>query len=214
MNTKKICSWLLTLTGLLLLAGTVALSLYARNAPVKLLGKMPQAMTAAENWAQAVNDGNYAAVGSMMYGSPSLEPNRKSAYEAGDVLWEAFRESLSCEFTGECYPSESGIARDMTITALDLSAVMVPLKVELDALIAQRVAEAEDPDSVYDENGGYREEFVLAALRDAMETVLQGQSAATRREVTLELIYEDGSWWILPRQELIDILSGKLGKGA
>lgn len=212
MKLRKWTSALFLLTGILILAGTAVLSFHSLNAPARLLGTGEAAKMVTEDWAEALNRGDYAAAGALMYGQPSLEPDRASAYEAGDILWRAFRESLKCSFPGEVYATESGIARDMTVTALDISAVMGSLEGKMDSLIASR-AEEEDPDVVYDENNAYREEFVMSVLCEALEDALRRQDFSVQRTVTLKLVCEDRQWWLLPEQELIRILSGTLGKG-
>jgi hypothetical protein len=151
-------------------------------------------------------------VSATLYGKPELDSGREPTLAVGGVLWEAFRESLHCEFTGSCYATQSGISREVTVTALDISQVMEPLKRRSDALMTQRAENAEDPDTVYDENNGYREDFVMEVLCEAAQEVLAQQEYLTSRTLTLNLVYEDGQWWILPDQEMINILSGKLGK--
>jgi len=212
MKISKFISAVFSLLGLLLLTGTVALSVLSLNAPAKLLGSVPEAEARAEEWAAAVCRGDYAAAGALMYGQPELAPDRTPAYAVGGVLWDAFQERLSCSFSSDCYATDSGVARDMTITALDVSRVMKPLKEHLEPLLVQRAEETDD-DIVLDDDGGYREEFVMDVLCEAAEDVLMQQDFTVQRTVTLKLVCEDGQWWILPEQELIRILSGSLGKG-
>lgn len=203
----------LFLLGLCIMAFAVVLSLCSLDAPARLLGRATAAEHRCDQWAQAVAEGDYAAIGDTLYGQPELDSGRESGYAVGEVLWDAFRSSLSCEFAGECYATQSGVARDVTVTALDISAVMAPLKQRFDGMLRQRAEDAEDPDTVYDANNDYREDFVMSTLCDAVQSVLAEGDYLVSRTLTLNLVYEDGQWWILPEQDMINLLSGKVGKG-
>ena len=61
---------------------------------------------------------------------------------------------------------------------------------------------------IYDSNNEYREDFVLGALYDAALAALEEDAATVSWDVTLNLIYQDGQWWIMPDQSLLQAISG------
>ena len=76
----------------------------------------------------------------------------------------------------------------------------------------QRVAEAEDPGEVYDENNDYREDLVMEVLQTAAREALQSDAREISWEITLNLVYENGQWWIMPEQTLLEAISGGILK--
>ena len=76
------------------------------------------------------------------------------------------------------------------------------------ALLEQRIAQAEDTDEIYDANNEYREDFVMDALYDAAREALAQDAVYISWDLTLNLIYENGQWWIMPEQALLKALSG------
>lgn len=210
MNYKKLVSAVFALLGVLLIAGTVLLSFRSLNASARLLRADEAAAQRTEEWMEAVCAGDYAAAGSIMYGQPELLTGNNGADEWQLLFWDAFVDSISYEFTGDCYATDAGLSRDLTITALDLPALMEPLKERMDALLPLRADEAEDQDAVFDENNNYRDAFVMDILMEAATQILAEEDPRASREITLNLIYEDGQWWIQTEQDLIDVLSGKM----
>ena len=53
------------------------------------------------------------------------------------------------------------------------------------------------------------DEVLLQAVETAAERVTQTRE----RNVVLELTYEAGNWWVVPGNELRDLLSGALDEG-
>jgi guanylate kinase len=75
-------------------------------------------------------------------------------------------------------------------------------------LLEQRVAEAENTSDVYDEQNEYREDFIMAVLYDAASAALAENAALVSRELTVELQYQAGQWWVVADKELLDALFG------
>lgn len=208
MKSSKLLSKRLAFLGGVLAVGTVVLCLSCRNASPVLLAAPEAALERSEAMMNAVAVGDYAAVGSMLYGQPDLGIDREPADEVGILIWDAFQDSISYEFKGMCYAADSGVARDVTITALDISSVTAPLKERSQTLLSQRVAEAEDVTEVYDEDNNYREQFVLDVLYDAAVQALEEDAVQTQWDVTLNLTYQDGQWWVMPEGALLEAISG------
>ena len=130
------------------------------------------------------------------------------ADEVGVLIWEAFQSSISYELRGDCYTTEQGLAQDVSISCMDVTSVTVNLKERSQTLLEQRVAEAVDVSEIYDENNDYREDFVMAVLRDAVEDALEEDARMMTMELTVNLSYQDGKWWVVADEALLDAISG------
>lgn len=208
MRISKIFAGLFGIVGAVLLAGTAYLSITSLDAPTELVTPPPAALECCETMMEAIGRGDFAAAGDMMYGTPDLGADREASDEVGIMIWDAFLASISYEFIGDCYATESGIARDVAIETLDISSVTEGLKERAQTLLAQRVAEAEDIEQIYNENGEYREDFVMECLYDAATAAMQEDAENVRRELTLNLVYSNEQWWVMPEQTLISAISG------
>ncbi len=156
--------------------------------------------------------GDFEGAGSLMQGSPSLGAARDPADPAGKVLWDAFVESLSYELVGQLYATDSGVAQDVTITALVPDSVTGGLRGRTQTLLQQRLEEAEDVSQIYDENNNFREDVVLDALLEATRQAVAEDGTTQTVQVTVELIYLEGQWWIVVTEDLLRALSGGILK--
>ena len=77
-----------------------------------------------------------------------------------------------------------------------------------EALLEAKAAAAEDKTEIYNEDNSYRNELVDQALNDAVTQALSEDAQTVTRDVTLGLIYQDGAWWVVPDQALLQIISG------
>lgn len=208
MKISKFFSGIFGVLGAVLAVGTVVLSLRSLEADPVLLTRPEAAEKQAEALMEAVCVGNYAGAGKLMYGTPELGVDREPADEAGALIWDAFLDSIRYEFTGDCYATDSGVARDVTMEYLDVSSVTGGVKERARVLLEQRVAQAEDVEQIYDENGEYRKDFVMEVLEDAVTQALAEDGKTVSREFTMNLIWQDDQWWILPEQDLLSAISG------
>ena len=199
------------LFGLLALVSAVAgiyLAVSNRNAS-PILAKQPEAArTQVQTMLDALCAGEYETVSSCLYGTPDLGMDAQAADPVGQLFWDALGESFRYEIPGDFHATDSGVSLDVTISALDLSAATANLRERAQTLLEQRIADAEDPGEIYDANNEYREDFVMGALYDAALAALAEDTAETTWDLTLNLIYENGQWWIMPEPELLKALSG------
>lgn len=206
---KIICSILCGLLALALLVGTLRLCFTSLDAPARVLTESQTAPELTELWAQAICAGDYETAQTMMYGDPQLLTGTEAFDTVDTLFWDAFLQSLSCEFLGDCYATQTGLARDVKITGMDLVKAMKPLRQRTEQLMEQWVQELEYMDEVYDEQNNYRDSFVMKAVCAATEEILSQKQPTCSRELTLQLVYEQGQWWIVTEQALIDTLSGQ-----
>jgi hypothetical protein len=61
---------------------------------------------------------------------------------------------------------------------------------------------------IYDEQNEFRKELVDEVLEEAIQQLLSREEELVTREVTLKLVNRDGHWWVVPHQNLLQILSG------
>ena len=208
----KLVRWIigavLCLAGLAVAAGTVQIGMEYKEAIPILLKPAEEAQNRAETLMNAVCDGDYATAGSIILGSPNLGVDREVTDPAGALIWNALAESMSYEFVGECYTTESGLAQSVRVSYLDLGSVTKDLKTRAQTLLETRVQNAEDVSDVYDENNDYREDVVMEVLCDAVEEALQQDAQETSMEFTMNMVYRDGEWWVVSDSALLKAISG------
>lgn len=198
------------LLGLALAAGTVKLCFENLNAVPVLLTPADNARTQVVRMFDAVCSGDYEAAAAYMQAEPQLGVDRAASGQVGVLIWDAFEESLSYELVGQCYATHSGVAQDVRFTCLDISSVTQTLRQRSQALLAQRVENAQDVSEIYNENNEYREELVMQVLYEAACEALEQDAACTQYEFTVNLKYADGTWWIIPDSALLTAVSGGL----
>ena len=205
---KYIASILLAAVGLSAAAAAVHLCTQFVDAKPMLLTPPDVAQSKVVALMDAVSEGDYEKASQAIYGTPSLGVDREAADEVGVMIWEAFQDSISYELLGDCYTTEQGLAQNVSISCMDVTSVTVNLKERSQTLLEQRVAEAVDVSEIYDENNEYREDFVMAVLRSAVEDALKEDAREMTVELTVKLSYQDGSWWVVADEALLDAISG------
>ena len=158
----------------------------------------------------AVCAGDYALASTYMQGQPDLGVDREASDAVGVLIWNAFCDSFSYELVGECYAAEEGLAQDITVSFMDITSVTSVLNERSQALLKQRVEEAESMDEVFDEDLQYREDVVMDVLYDAAEAALKEDATTTTTEVTVKMSYQNDTWWIIADRALLDAISGDI----
>jgi len=208
MKQSKLLSILLAAVGLVLALGTVVLSLSCLTASPVLVRVPEDAQQRSSALMIALSRGEFEEAEKMLYGNPSLGVDRQASDEVGSLIWDAFVDSIEYEFSGDFYATDTGIARNVTITTLELASVTESLRERSQVLLERRVKNAEDVSQVYDENNDYREDFVLNVLYDAAYQSLQEDARYVSQDVTLNLVFRQGKWWVMPDQPLLAAISG------
>lgn len=201
---------ILGIAGIIVMVGSVGLAVKSLDAPVRLSETPVAAMERSEELMEAVARGDFEAAGSCLYGQPSLGVDRQPEDDMGQKIWAAFVDSIRYEFTSDCYATDSGISRDASITSLNIASAGTKLQSRVKAILDKQVAEAEDMAQLYDENNNLREEMVMAALSQAVSDALREDTTTITRDVTMNLIFRDGQWWVVPDQALLQAISGNM----
>ena len=208
MKLKKLLSALFALLGACVAAVTIQISMNAMDSKPVLLTPPDVARSKVVMLMNSICDGNYAEASQSIYGTPDLGVDREASDEVGILIWDAFESSISYELVGECYTTEQGLAQKVSITCLGVTSITDHLRDRSQALLEQRVAEAADVSEIYDENNEYREDFVMNVLYDATVAVLEENAKKQTCEVTVNLSYQDGNWWVVADEALLDAISG------
>lgn len=208
MKIKKFFSVVFALLGICIAAATVYLSFTFREAKPVLLTPPLAAKSQAVSMMNEICEGDFDAASQRLLGTPNLGVDRESSQEAGVMIWDAFVSSLSYEMVGTCYATDEGLAQNVVLNCLDVSSVTANLQQRAQTLLEQRVAEATNTTEIYDENYEYREEFVMEVLRDAVADALEEDATQLSVELTLNMVYRDGQWWIVADSALLDAISG------
>jgi hypothetical protein len=174
-----------------------------------VLVRLPEAaLEQVDAMMTAVCDGDYEEAAGYMYGNPDLGMDRAPADPVGVLIWDAFAGSLSWELSGGCYATDSGLSQNVVVHSLDLNSITENLGERSQALLAQRVEEAEDLSQVYDENNEYLESFVMGVLYEAVEAAIAEDASYTDNKITLNLVFRNDAWWVMPEQPLMSAISG------
>lgn len=205
---KYIFSVLLAAIGLCAAAAAIFLCMNFNNAKPMLLTPPDVARSKVIMLMNAVSEGDYEEASQAIYGTPNLGVDREAADEVGVLIWNAFAGSITYELLGECYTTEQGLAQDVSITCLDVTSVTVNLKERSQTMLEQRVMEATDTSEIYDENNEYREDFVMGVLKDAVADALEEDARKMTVELTVNLSYQNGNWWVVADEALLDAISG------
>lgn len=186
----------------------IYLSFENRDALPVLVEEPNSAEQRVNTLVEAICESDYEGISGVLYGTPDLGMSREAADDVGILFWEAMEQSRSCELTSGCYATEQGLAWDMKLECLDIRSMTVNLRERAQTMLEQRVAEAEDISEVYDENYEYRETFVMEVLFDAAQDALEQDAQMVSYAFTLNLVYADGQWWIMPESQLMEAISG------
>ena len=208
MKLEKYLSAIFAVLAVALIAATAAGYMYFHQTPPMIQVPQEDAEVRAELLMESLCQGDYAAAGESLYGSPELQWDPEAASELGALLWEAYSGSMTYEFSGPCYATGDGLFRDVTVTVLDIPALCQKVGERFQALMEPYLVEVEYGSEAFDENGVLRQEFSEGKLRKAVEQVLLLRNSYASHQITLELVYQNGQWWVMPKQNLIDIVAG------
>lgn len=208
MNKLRFFSVVFGLLGACAAAAGIWLALNNRDASPVLVEQPAAAENQVVTMLDALCARDYDTVSATLYGTPELGLNRTAKDPVGELMWGAFADSVTYELDEEFYITDSGVARNVVITGLELESLTENLRERSQTLLEQRVAQAEDTSEIYDENNEYKEEFVMAVLYDAAQDALREDARTTVWELPLNLIYENGQWWIMLESALLEAISG------
>lgn len=208
MKIARFFAYVFACIGVILLIGSMGFFLLNRNAEVRVLELPRDAVSCSEDFAQALNDGDLEAASRYIYGQPDLGVGTVPENPETALLWEAFRDSIAVELKEEWTVEQGSFVRTCSITTLDVSVVVGKLRERVQSVLDQRIASAQNLAEIYDEQNNYREELTEQVIQEALQQVMTQDAESMTRDVTLKLVNRDGHWWVVPHQNLLQILTG------
>ena len=175
--------------------------------PTVLADLPEQARQRVQTLVSAVEEGDYATAEAQIFGCPSLGFAALEQDTMAALVWEAYQDSVTFEAKSGFYTTDSGLAVDYSITRLEIDKVLEGVAPRAQELMEQKVAKAEKVEEIYDSNHEYREELVQACVLTALDESLKEETSYIQTDFTIELICQDGTWWIQGNEGLISAIS-------
>lgn len=208
MKTRKRSTTLWAVTGAILGLCTLGTAVYGMHSSPVLALDTTAVVEAAEQTLNCAHSGDYEALSHMLYGAPNLGAAPEQAETAESAIWQAYLDSIDYQIDGACYAVEDALALDVDIQCLDISAVTASMKEIVPDLLLDGVKNAEDPNTVYQTDGSYQEDFAAEVLYTAAKQVLKQKQPIKEQKLTLHFAHADGQWQVVPDQALQQFLSG------
>ena len=210
MKISKLASAVFAVVGTVLLTGSIIASFAALSIPAKAVKPTQEANRLAQKVLGALDDGDFSAVEGCLYGKPTLGLDREPATTEGKLFWDAYRDSVAVTTDETCYGEGTNIYQTAQVTHMDIAQTLSGLDRRAGELLKETLDAQEDPAALLGEDGQIpeklRQELRTQALRDAL-----AEPKTVTAQITFQLIEQDGQWWALPDQAMLDILSGGLG---
>ena len=208
MKLSKIFALLFGLAGVALVVASVWVGLHYRDASPMLLSPSNEAKKTVVSMLEEVCAGDYGSASQRILGNPSFGMNFHAESPAEEMAWEAFTESFSYELKDDCFATDSGLSMTAKISYLELQSITYSLRERTQLLMEQRIASAESVEDIYNENNEFQESFVMEALQDALGEAIKEDARMETVEFTVNLVWRDNKWWVVPDAALLSALSG------
>ena len=201
---KKIIalSLIFAVLGCGLLVGSSLLCLTSLNAKAIMVEMPTAAQECSENLMTSLQDGDFTAASDYLYGQVDLGVSQEPKDPTTKFIWEAFEESITYEFIGDCYATTTGVARDVWITTLDPAS--------FNQNLTQRVEEKAEAEgiAIYDDEGKVQQDALDMVLMDVLADILENDATTRTQKVRLNLVFQNGQWWVVPDAALLQAISG------
>ena len=158
----------------------------------------------------ALQAGDYDAVYARMDGYSSLGLEKEPETASGRLLYAALRQSYGYTLIGDSTVDGMDARQQMQFRYLDVATLEADARAELENVIVDLSRDREH-DQVYDADNNYLASFAQEAYARALEAVLShAEDYYATSGVQLTLRSVDGSWRVVPDQNLLKVLSGGL----
>lgn len=209
MKISKLASAVFSAAGTVLLVGSIVLSYAALGRPAQAVKPTEKANACARNVLSALDDGDFSEVEGCLYGKPSLGLEREPATAEGNRIWDAYRDSITVITDEACFGEGTNIYQTAQVTAMDISETLSRMDRRAGELLKQKLDEQEDHFALLDEDGQIPQNLRDTLRAQAFEEALADPETVTT-QITFQLIEKDGTWWVVPDQAMLDVLSGGL----
>lgn len=208
MKISKFFAVLFGLLGTAVGVLTVLLCLNSLDRKPVIVQTPDHATAQLERMLNAVCENDYAGASALIYGTPDLGADIESTDPVSAVVWDAFVNSLEYTLVGDLEATDKGVAQKVHLRYMDILSITDALQKRSRDLLEQRIEEAERMEDIYDENNDFRQDFVDAVVAEAAAAAVKQDAQYLETELTVNLAYADGQWWILADDALIQVLSG------
>lgn len=209
MKISKLASAVFAVVGTVLLTGSIIASFAALSIPAKAVKPTQEANRLAQKVLGALDDGDFSAVEGCLYGKPTLGLDREPATTEGKLFWDAYRDSVAVTTDETCYGEGTNIYQTARISAMDIPGTLDKLGQRAGELLKQRLDSEAESSALLGEDGQIsqtlRDEIRMQALQDVL-----AEPETVTTQITFQLVEQDGQWWAVPDQAMLDILSGGL----
>ena len=193
--------------GLLLAAATIGTAIYGMHSTPTIRLDQSVVLDTAEEMLTCAKSGDYTALSQLLYGNPDLGELPGNTDDAQGMIWHAYLDSLRWNLAEGCIPTDAGLSVAVAVRCMDISAVTTSLQAIAPDRMTQ-LAKEKTEEEIYDAQKNYLPEFVDEVLRSATAEVLAQEIPTMVRTMTLQLVRADGSWQVVPTEELMHFLSG------
>ena len=208
MKKKTLSVLLWAAAALILTAATIGTAAYGTRSTPSIRMDQAVILDLAEETMTCARSGDYAALSQLLYGNPDLGQSPEKTDEAQSMIWHAYLESLQWTLAENCTPTDTGVTVEVSLQCLDISAVTTALQTLAPARMEELAKQTTEESDIYDKDRNYLPEFVAEVLRSATEDALAQEPQIMERTMTLELVRVNGSWKVVPTEELMHFLSG------
>lgn len=208
MKVARFFAVLLGICGIVLMLGTAVVCFSVLDAPAK--AEVPaEVKECAEEVVQLLCEGDLNNVRMKLYGRPHLGTDGTLTEEAA-VVWDIFREGISCELTSDVYVSGSSYAVDAVITVPKIESITDTVTTHGKRLLDERIAAAEKMAELYDENGDFRQDLIDEIMAQAVALAFGEEPEKLSFETTFGFAYQAKQWCVVPDGNLMRALQGGL----
>ena len=179
-----------------------------RDALPMLAAEPVEASAQVEKLMGALCDGAFVDAERLLYGQPNLGLDREAESRVGQMLWNAYVNSLDYEMVGELYTTPTGLAQDVKVISMEMTTATENLGQRVQILVQQGVEAAESVSEIYNAENTYKQSFIDGIMEEAVRQALEEDVRYTYQIVSVQLIYRDGQWWISPDKALLEAISG------
>ena len=153
----KIVRILLGMLAAVIAAASVWVAVNCRDDLPILAAEPEEAAVQVQKMMDALCEGAFSEVESLLYGQPDLGMNRKAEGSIGRMIWDAYVDSLDYEVVGSLYATRTGLAQDVKVISMETESVTKNLDQRVQILLQQRVEAAESVSEIYNaENPVYQ----------------------------------------------------------
>ena len=210
MKVSKLASAVFAVVGTVLLVGSIVTGFVALNSPTRAVKPTQEANVCAQSVLRALDDGDLSKVGEYLYGKPSLGLDREPATTEGRQLWDAYLDPRRIERFWGRYGEGTNIYQTAQVSYMDIAQTLSGLDRRAGELLKETLDAQENPAALLGEDGQIPEKLKEELRRQALGEALAELKTVTG-QITFQLVEQDGQWWVLPDQAMLDILSGGLG---